>query len=215
MSVREDSKRLSARDVAERLDRVVDSTNEAIKSTDLKIENIDAKLDALMRAINNPVFRAVKEETAETQEHTAEYNERTGKIDQPEPDDSAVIEFAAFDAKNPDQAAKAKLDMLAFMNESVSIHIMETSEQQADQVFEVAVNGKGMVMRRGGDYTLPRYYVETLARARPVHYKNQEYQDQEGVKRVRWPAKRGERYPFSVTEDTAKGREWLKRLRAS
>lgn len=98
---------------------------------------------------------------------------------------------------------------LAFMRERVRIRVSETSEEQADPRFILAVNGRAMVLERGREYNLPRYYVENLARAKPIGYRNEEFFLPDGSRSVRWPARRGLRYPFEVLEDTKQGREWL------
>lgn len=115
-----------------------------------------------------------------------------------------IVEPVAGQIVSPEQAAR-----LAFMRERVLIRIAETSEEQADPRFIVAVNGRAMVMERGGQYNVPRYYLENLARAKPIGYRNEEFFLPNGERSVRWPAKRGLRYPFDVLEDTPKGRAWL------
>lgn len=109
-----------------------------------------------------------------------------------------------------DPAHKEKLANLAFMNELVTVHIHDTSEKNADPVFEIQVNGEKEFFIRGQKKTIKRYFAEGLARAKPVSYRNEEYTTSEGVRAVRWPSNRGLRYPFDVVEDrNPRGRSWL------
>ena len=108
---------------------------------------------------------------------------------------------------------KEKADKLAFFAEPVQIVIHETAEEQADPRFSVWVNGREWVFVRGVEYTVPRYVVEGLLRAKPVGYMNQEYVREDGTRSVRWPTKRGLRYGFSVLMDSERGRAWEKQVR--
>lgn len=110
-----------------------------------------------------------------------------------------------------DPELMAKLADEQFMQEPVKVHIHQVSEDQADISFDVSVNGKPFIFFRGQEYTVPRKYVEGLARAkkttfRNVHRINQNNGEQEYV----YPSKTGLRFPFSVVEDrNPKGRMWL------
>ena len=106
--------------------------------------------------------------------------------------------------------SKEKLERLRFFAEKVKIVIHDTAEEQADPRFSVWVNGREWIFVRGLEYTVPRYVVEGLCRAKPVGFTNQEYVKEDGTRSVRWPTKTGLRYGFSVVEDSEKGREWLK-----
>jgi hypothetical protein len=196
---RTNAKRLSANDVAERLDRVVDSTNDALSA-------ISAQLSALTQAMNRPAASPRNEFDAAaqfgTQESVAEFGD-DGVLARPRLEDVNSPEF------------KAKADQMAFMNEMVTIHVHETSERDADQSFMVSVNGRSVVLQRGNQYTVPRFILEVLSRARPVHYTNQEYIGDDGVRRVRYPSRAGLRYPFSVVTDSDRGKAYTKRLLAS
>lgn len=199
-------KRLSARavdekvaDLAGKLDRVVDSTNDALAS-------VTEKLDRLMAAINNPVI-ITKGVDAAAQDDA--------KLGAAGFSDDGVLERARLmDVASPEFREKA--EMLEFMNELVEIEINEVSDRDAAATFMVSVNGKGKVFHRGWRGSVPRYYVEVLARARPVHYANQEFVDGDGTRKVRYPARRGLLYPFSVIRDSDRGKQWLReRLRAA
>lgn len=114
-----------------------------------------------------------------------------------------------------DPVHQEKLANLKFMAEMVTVHIHDTAEKNADPCFEIQVNGEKEYFIRGQQKTVRRYFVEGLARAKPVSYKNEEYTTSDGVRAVRWPSNRGIRYPFSVVEDrNPRGASWLKSVLA-
>lgn len=108
--------------------------------------------------------------------------------------------------------SEAHLKMLQFMREPVTVHIHETSDKNADPRFIIGVNGRNQTFVRGKEYTVPRYVVEGLARAKPVAFKNEEFFKPDGERAVRWPSVRGTRYPFSVIGDSDRGNAWLKQV---
>jgi hypothetical protein len=102
---------------------------------------------------------------------------------------------------------------LAFNEDMLMIAIHEASEKNADQIFEVMVNGRSQLFQRGREYSVARKFVETLARAKPVTYRNEEYVAMDGTRSVRWPTHRGLRYSFSVLHDPhPRGADWLKSI---
>jgi hypothetical protein len=102
-----------------------------------------------------------------------------------------------------------KAELLQFMAEKCRVQILNVSDEQADPNFTIAVNGEKFHFFRDQEYTIPRYVVEGLARAKPVGYKNEEFTMQDGTKSVRWPKRAGLRYPFAVIGDTERGKTWL------
>lgn len=116
------------------------------------------------------------------------------------------------------QEFKDKMELERFMNEMVDIHIHDADDEMADPRFTVSVNGRKWVFLRNHSYTVPRFVVNGLCQARPVRFKNQQFVDADGVRKVRYPASRGLRYNFSVESDPSgqRGTEWLKQaLRAA
>lgn len=111
---------------------------------------------------------------------------------------------------------REKAANLEFNNEPVRIRILDTSEPNAQQVFQINVNGPpDWLFERGKEYTIPRYVLETIARAKPVNYRNEEYIDDDGILKVRWPSRTGARVPFDVIEDkNPMGRAWLRSILA-
>lgn len=206
----EDKKtRISAKQVqeelTEKLDKVVASTNDAIEDLHGKIESMS---DTILKAINNPVVKRDVFEPLE-QDLGEDYIREASEVD-----GEAVIEVPT--NLNPDSMEFGeKAAALKFMEEPVRIVIHDTSEKNADPVFDISVNGKKRIFVRGQEYIVPRKYVEGLARAKPISFTNEEYTKPNGQRDVRWPSHRGLRYGFSVVEDkNPKGKEWLKAVLA-
>jgi len=116
---------------------------------------------------------------------------------------------------NPDSPEfNDKMAMEAFMQEPVTVLIQHTNEEHEAPYFEISVNGTREIFHRGEQKTVKRLFVEGLARAKPVKFRNEEYM-REGIRTVRWPSTTGLRYPFSVVEDrNPKGPAWLKAVLA-
>lgn len=104
-----------------------------------------------------------------------------------------------------------KVANLKFMEDMITVHVHETAEKNADVCFEVGVNGRNYLFIRGQTKTVPRFVIETLARAKPINYTNEEYTMPDGERAVRWPSATGLRYGFSVIQDPhPRGGDWLK-----
>lgn len=110
-----------------------------------------------------------------------------------------------------DPLVKEKAAMLAFMEEPVTVNIHEVSEDNADEAFFISVNNDKEFFRRGETKTVKRKFVEGLARARKTGYRAELRVDPiTGVQEYVYPSKTGQRYPFSIIEDSnPKGRDWL------
>lgn len=112
-----------------------------------------------------------------------------------------------------EQIRQDELELEAFMQEPVTINLMEAVDENATPMVEVSVNGRRVILPRGQDVVVKRMYVERLARAkRTVISQNLDPSLREEINRI------GRRqvldFPFSVVQDSAKGREWLKRTLA-
>ena len=112
------------------------------------------------------------------------------------------------------QAFAEKMANLQFNEEKLTVDIHTTTDKDADKIFEIAVNGRPFVFQRGKQYTVPRYVVEGLARAKPVGYRSEEYLDAQGLRQMRYPTERGVRYPFSIVNATARDNAWLQHVLA-
>ena len=96
---------------------------------------------------------------------------------------------------------REKLEALKFDTEPVTVHIHESSDEQADGNFSISVGGKHQVFFRGETKTVQRKFVEGLCRAKPVGFRWEEYQKDDGSRAVRYPKRTGLRYPFSIVKD--------------
>lgn len=204
----EKTKRLSAKqvqeDLTQKLDTVVENTDKALGEVREDIGGINDKMAEILSALRGPemirkTFEPMEQDLGE--DHVAEAKEV---------DDEAVIELPM--NANPDSPEfQDKAADLAFMKEPVTVFIHDTSEKNADKVFDVSVNGRSIVFQRSQEYVVPRMFVEGLARAKPVHFENEEYTDASGERGVRWPTRKGLRYGFSVVkDDNPRGKAWLK-----
>ena len=103
-----------------------------------------------------------------------------------------------------------KLAMMAFMNEPIRVHIHATNNKEDEQIFELFINGERQVFRRNEHKTVPRRFVDLLARLKPTTYTQREITQRDGVKAIENMPSTGLRYPFSVVEDNhPRGREWI------
>lgn len=128
----------------------------------------------------------------------------------PGPGASIVHEVEVVD---PARVSKAKLDNLAFNEEIVVVRVQETDDQFAPQFVDIWVNGKKQRFMRGQDTKCARKFVEGLCRAKPVSYRNEAYQDNEGATAYRWPTRSGLAFPFQMISDkNPRGEEWLRKL---
>ena len=111
--------------------------------------------------------------------------------------------------------AMKKAEALAFMEELVTVVVHHSTDENAEQLVPIHVNGKTQLFPRGEPVTVKRKYVEGLVRAKPVNYRSEEYVNQSGDKAYRYPRNMGLRYPFQVErDDNPKGRDWLKKILA-
>ncbi len=108
------------------------------------------------------------------------------------------------------------LAMEAFMHEEVLIEISPTAAEIEDPIVFLAMNGKRFWIPRGVPVHVPRYLVEILMTAQPYNYRDEEYIDAQGTRRVRNPRVSGLRYPFQVHHDPSgeKGLKWRMKMQA-
>lgn len=110
---------------------------------------------------------------------------------------------------------KNKADNLAFAEEPVTVTVHPTSDKYASQIVSTAVQGRTQNFIRGQSVTVKRKFVEVLARAKPVNFRNEEYVNSEGDKAFRWPSTTGLLYPFQIDHDAnPNGRAWLRKILA-
>ena len=108
-----------------------------------------------------------------------------------------------------------KVQMLAFMNEMIDVHIHSTNNKEDEKVFELFINGERQFFRRNEKKQVPRRFVDLLARLKPTSYMHHELTRPDGVRDVIYEATSGLRYPFSVVRDPhPRGADWLRSVLA-
>lgn len=107
---------------------------------------------------------------------------------------------------DPEKAA-----MLAFMNEMVTIRPATSTDKNAEQVFELIINNKSELFRRGENKTVRRCYVDLMARLKVTAYTQREVVNAEGIKQVLNDPHTALKYDFAmVRDDNPMGEHWLK-----
>ena len=110
--------------------------------------------------------------------------------------------------------SRQKLDLLAFMEEPVTVHVHDTTDPTAVPIPPVWNDGRSQFFIRGQDQVVKRKFIEVLARCKRTIYSQEKYTDGVGNEAYRQIPHTALLYPFSVVEDTAKGRAWLKAILA-
>lgn len=207
-------KAVTVLDVAKNLDKVVANTDSAMK--DLRAD-METNQNSIMEAINaiasgGKSTRAMDNPTHFNVDRIEAAEENLGQAVSLTDEDNTFIAGTKYDdVESPSFQNKMALE--AFMNESVCVHIQEAMTDENVAMFDVGVNGKTVIFRYGETKIVPRYIVEGLARARPVHYGNERYRKSDGSDGVKNPASRGLRYPFTVEQDlNPRGGQWLREI---
>jgi hypothetical protein len=100
---------------------------------------------------------------------------------------------------------------MAFMEEKVTIRVGTSSDQNAEQMFELNINGDREFFRRGETKTVKRYFVDHMARTKSTAYKDREVFNNEGVKQFLHEPTSALKYDFQmVRDDSPHGESWLK-----
>ncbi len=103
------------------------------------------------------------------------------------------------------------LEMLKFFAEPVTIRITTTTDKNAEQIFEITVNGRREVFKRGETKTVPRYIVAKMASMKETIYTQREVVNNEGIKDILYDGHTGLKYDFAVVQDShPRGAEWLR-----
>jgi hypothetical protein len=156
---------------------------------------------------SKPIMQKTKLDTNEMQVGQAQSFDlpNTGHIDR----ENFRDEFATVDTPNWKDTAKSA----AFMEEPVHIIISDTEVANAEQVIQLAVQGKNQFVFRGAPIWIKRKYLEVLARARPESISTQEFTDTSGNRATRILKTMGLKYPFRVLEDkNPDGSRWLEAI---
>lgn len=100
--------------------------------------------------------------------------------------------------------------MMAFMAEKIGVRIGTSTDPNAEQIFEIIINGQTFLFRRGETKTVPRYVVDRLARLKETGYVAREVFDKEGVRSYVYDPSSALKYDFAVTrDDNPLGQSWL------
>ncbi len=104
---------------------------------------------------------------------------------------------------------------LAFMEEEVEVMVHESTDQNAEPIVHVAVNGINQFFPRGEAVLCKRKYLEVLARAKETSISTQTINtNNDVINRINQHT--ALRYPFSVIrESNPKGAAWLKSVLAA
>lgn len=104
---------------------------------------------------------------------------------------------------------REKMAMLAFMAESVTIRIATSTDKNAEQVFELNINGKMEFFRRGETKTVPRYFVDRLMRMKQTVFGQEMKTNSEGVQSYQYPPSTAIKYDFAILrDDNPLGKSW-------
>lgn len=168
------------------------------KDNEAKDEELAALRAELKRAKDNPVSFTNRIESGDMQIG------QDGVVDEK---DGVLVKPAHEQLDDPNFIKKA--DLLQFMNEMVTVEIAETSDERDDHGFVVEVNGMKCMFHKGERKAVKRYFVEGLARAKKTTYMSARKREDDGDNMYNYPSKTGLRYPFSVVDDSPRGKQWL------
>lgn len=156
-------------------------------------------------AKNNPVVKRGGIEAAdqplghtkrEGDPHAATAAERLGETEPVQVADSIDIEWA---------------ENMKFMAEPVTIFFHESSDKEAPRFEEININGRLEVFERGKEKTVPRYFVDHLARMKVTTITSVERTNDEGLKYMQQVPYTKLKFPFNVVrDDNPLGPAWLK-----
>lgn len=108
---------------------------------------------------------------------------------------------------------KEKAEALRFNEELVTVRVAETSDPDQGICISLWNGGVHQLFIRGQDVTCKRKFLEVLARAKPESFGNVEFLDEAGIRKIKWPKRTGQRYPFAVIrDDNPRGAEWLRKV---
>lgn len=222
------------KDVEGKIKQVAEATNKALDGMDAKMAESAAKVDKMAES-QKETKKEIKAQGADLVElkegiagitealkgFTGKYKDvkSTGEMDAGQSGTAEAVEvngeseiLTAGESYLASPELSGKAELLRFMEEYVTIEVNTTAQEDADPVIEAEVNGRKDFFVRGIPKKTKRKFVEVLARAKPIAYQQKHETDKNGDKTIVWPTTRGSRYPFSVLEDTQRGRQWLKEV---
>ncbi len=102
-----------------------------------------------------------------------------------------------------------KMQMLEFMNEPLTIRIATSTDKNAEQCFELNINGRAEFFRRGETKIVKRYFVDRLLRLKQTVYGQDLVVNKEGIKSYVYPPSTGLKYDFAIIrDDNPLGKSW-------
>lgn len=109
--------------------------------------------------------------------------------------------------------SKEKLDMLAFMEEPVTVMVHQDTNPLADPLPTVWNGGVRQSFPRGKNHTVKRKFVEVLARLKKTSYTQRKEKGENDVETYINIPHTALLYPFNVVEDkNPRGRAWLQAI---
>jgi hypothetical protein len=104
-----------------------------------------------------------------------------------------------------------KLAMLAFMDELVTIRPATSTDKNAEQIFELTINGKTELFKRGEPKTVKRKYVDLMARLKVTAYTQRDAVGADGERQILNDPHTALKYDFAMLKDSNPlGESWLK-----
>lgn len=97
-----------------------------------------------------------------------------------------------------------------FMEEKVTIQVHVSNDEGELPYVEPKVNGAGCVIPRGRTVIVKRKFVEALANAKQTNYHQQVVTPDSQTIETALVANVGLIYPFTLIDDTQKGKAWLR-----
>lgn len=99
-----------------------------------------------------------------------------------------------------------------FMAEMVKIFLHEPVAEHEEKLAWVGVNEDRLWLERGKEYTLKRYHIAVLAQAKHGRVSQRKHVAPDGAQSFINIETSMLRYPFSVIDDTSRGRQWLAQI---
>ena len=100
---------------------------------------------------------------------------------------------------------------MAFMAEMVEIMVPTTEDPQADNVFEININGRAFCFLRGENKTVPRYVADHMLRMKKTIYVQKPVINADGVKDILNEPRTSLKYPFMMVRDASPhSQAWFK-----
>lgn len=90
---------------------------------------------------------------------------------------------------------------MAFMAEMIEIRIPESTDEQAEHVFEININGRMFFFRRGENKVVPRYVADHMLRMKQTRYSQKEVVNSEGIKDIVHPSRTNLKYDLMIIRD--------------